>query len=184
MSAKTLLQIINAFLCVLLIAFAAVQYNDPDFYFWAPVYLLPAALAGLAAYRPQRLHNPPFSAVLLVCIVASIVGTLWFWPTEEGFWRREVWWESETAREGMGVMIVAVALFVVAIRLSRSRPAAARCASSRSSESRTYPDIVRELWFARPDPSKANSASTFELPPGPRLARMRSQGESCRHLPD
>jgi hypothetical protein len=30
------------------------------------VYLLPAALAGLAAYRPQRLHNPPFSAVLLV----------------------------------------------------------------------------------------------------------------------
>ncbi len=114
MSAKTLLQIINAFLCVLLIAFAAVQYNDPDFYFWVPVYLLPAALAGLAAYRPQRLHNPPFSAVLLVCIVASIVGTLWFWPTEEGFWRREVWWESETAREGMGFMIVTVALLVVA----------------------------------------------------------------------
>ena len=48
------------------------------------MYLLPAALAGLAACRPQRLHNPPFSAVLLVCIVASIVGTLWFWPTEEG----------------------------------------------------------------------------------------------------
>ena len=57
MSARTLLNLFNAFLCVLLIAFAAVQYNDPDFYFWIPVYLLPAALAGLAAYRPQRLHK-------------------------------------------------------------------------------------------------------------------------------
>ena len=36
MSAETLLQIINAFLCVLLIVFAAVQYNDPDFYFLDP----------------------------------------------------------------------------------------------------------------------------------------------------
>ena len=61
MSAKTLLQIVNAFLCVVLIAFAVVQYNDPDFYFWVPVHLLTAALAGLAVYRPQRLHNPPFS---------------------------------------------------------------------------------------------------------------------------
>jgi len=121
MSAKFLLQIINAFLCVLLIAFAAVQYNDPDFYFWVPVYLLPAALAGLAAYRPQRLNNPPFSAVLLVCIVASIVGTLWFWPTEEGFWHREVWWQSEAAREGMGFMIVTIALLVAALSARSAR---------------------------------------------------------------
>ena len=115
MSARTLLNLFNAFLCVLLIAFAAVQYNDPDFYFWIPVYLLPAALAGLTAYRPQRLLTPPFNAVLLVCIVAGIVGTLWFWPTEEGFWHREVWLQSETAREAMGFMIVAVALLVVAL---------------------------------------------------------------------
>ncbi|MEE9480284.1 MAG: transmembrane 220 family protein [Kiloniellales bacterium] len=115
MSAKALLQSINAFLCVLLIAFAAVQYNDPDFYFWVPVYLLPAALAGLTVYRPQRLLTPPFNAVLLACVVAGIVGTLWIWPTEEGFWHREVWWHSETAREGMGFMIVAVALLVVAL---------------------------------------------------------------------
>ncbi len=51
---------------------------------------------------------------IVASIVASIVGTLWFWPTEEGFWQREVWWESETAREGMGFMIVTVALLVVA----------------------------------------------------------------------
>ena len=121
MLAKTLLQTFNGFLCVLLIAFAAVQYNDPDFYFWIPVYLLPAGLAGVAAYRPQRLRNPPLRAALLVCIVAGIVGTVWFWPTEEGFWHRDMWWESETAREGMGFMIVTVALLVVALgaRLSR-----------------------------------------------------------------
>ena len=121
MPVKVPLQIINAFLCVLLIAFAAVQYNDPDFYFWVPVYLLPAALAGLAAYRPQRLREPPFSAVLLVCVVAGIVGTLWFWPTEAGFWRREVWWESETAREGMGFMIVTIVLLVVALSAKLAR---------------------------------------------------------------
>ncbi len=121
MLAKTLLQTFNGFLCVLLIAFAAVQYNDPDFYFWIPVYLLPAGLAGVAAYRPQRLNNLPFSAVLLVGVVASIVGTLWLWPTEESFWHREVWWESETAREGMGFMIVVVALFVVAFSASLTR---------------------------------------------------------------
>ena len=114
MSIKTPLQIVNAFLCVMLIAFAAVQYNDPDLYFWVPVYLLPAALAGVAAYRPQRLRDRPFSIALLVCIVAGVAGTLWLWPTEEGFWHREVWWESETAREGMGVMIVTIALLVVA----------------------------------------------------------------------
>ena len=122
MSIKTPLQIVNAFLCVMLIAFAAVQYNDPDLYFWVPVYLLPAALAGVAAYRPQRLRDRPFSIALLVCIIAGVVGTLWFWPTEEGFWRSEVWWESETAREGMGFMIVTIALLVVAFSARLTGP--------------------------------------------------------------
>ena len=121
MAAKSLLRLINAFLCVLLIAFAVVQYNDPDFYFWFPVYLLPAALAGLAAYRPQRLWRLPLRTVLVVCIVAGGVGTLWLWPTEEGFWQREVWWQSETAREGMGVMIVTLALVVIAFSAWLSR---------------------------------------------------------------
>ena len=75
MSAKTLLRLIDAFLCVLLVAFAAVQYNDPDFYFWVPVYLLPAALAGLAAYRPWQLWRQPLRTVLLLCIVAGGLGT-------------------------------------------------------------------------------------------------------------
>ena len=37
------------------------------------------------------------------------------WPTEAGFWQREVWWNSELAREGMGMMIVTLALAVVAL---------------------------------------------------------------------
>ena len=121
MSAKTLLRLIDAFLCVLLVAFAAVQYNDPDFYFWVPVYLLPAALAGLAAYRPQQLWRLPLRTTLLLCIVAGGVGTLWLWPTEEGFWHQDVWWQSETAREGMGVMIVTLALVVIAFSAWLSR---------------------------------------------------------------
>ena len=47
--------------------------------------------------------------------MAAIVATVWYWPAEEGFWRQEVWWESETAREGMGIMIVTGALLVVAL---------------------------------------------------------------------
>ena len=121
MSVKTFLRAVNGFLCLVLVAFAAVQYNDPDFYFWIPVYLVPAAWAGMAAYRPERLRRRPFAAGLALCIVAAIAGTVWFWPTEDGFWRRDVWWESETAREGMGVLIVTIVLLVVAFAASRAK---------------------------------------------------------------
>jgi len=110
-----LLRIVNGLLCVVLVAFAAVQYNDPDFYFWMPVYGVSAVWAGIAAYDAGRLRRTPFAAALALCIVAAAVGTAWYWPTETGFWHREVWWESETAREGMGMMIVTIVLLVVAL---------------------------------------------------------------------
>lgn len=122
MSANKLLRTVNAFLCVLLVAFAVVQYNDPDSYFWIPVYLLPAAIAGMAAYRPRRLIAPPLGVLMLVCVIAAIAGTVWFWPTEALFWRRDVWWESETAREGMGLMIVTVSLLLAGLGAWLDRP--------------------------------------------------------------
>ena len=111
----TVMRIFDALLCLMLLAFAAVQYNDPDVYFWMPLYVLAAAWAGVAAYRPRQLRRWPWAVLLTLCLVAAIVATVWYWPAEEGFWRQEVWWESETAREGMGIMIVTGALLVVAL---------------------------------------------------------------------
>lgn len=121
-----LLRAVNGLLCVVLVAFAAVQYNDPDFYLWMPVYGLPAAWAGIAAYDAGRLRRSPAAAALALCILAAVAGTVWLWPTEAGFWHRQVWWESETAREGMGMMIVTSGLLVVAVTalVHRDRPRA------------------------------------------------------------
>ena len=37
---------------LLMVAFAAVQYNDPDGPLWAAIYLVPAVWALLAAFKP------------------------------------------------------------------------------------------------------------------------------------
>jgi len=109
------MRIANGFMCVLLAAFVAVQYNDPDFYFWMPVYAVPAVWAGLACYRPRWLSQPLSRTLLGLSLAAAVFGTWWFWPQEHGFWHEDVWWESEAAREGMGMMIVTFALVLAAL---------------------------------------------------------------------
>jgi len=118
------MRIVNGFMCVLLAAFVAVQHNDPDFYFWMPVYALPAAWAGVACWRPACLARPLPRWLLGLTLAAAVAGTFWFWPRERGFWRQEVWWQSEAAREGMGMMIVTLALLLVAVAAlaARRRP--------------------------------------------------------------
>jgi hypothetical protein len=115
------MRVVNGFMCVLLAAFGAVQYNDPDFYFWMPVYAVPAVWAGLACYRPRRLSSPIARALLGLSLAAAVAGSWWFWPREAGFWQQEVWWESEPAREGMGMMIVTVALLLVVVSATSGR---------------------------------------------------------------
>lgn len=116
---------VNGVFCLVMLLFAAVQYNDPDAFFWIPVYLVPAAWAGVAAVRPQVLRKRLSSLGLTACLALAVVGTVYFWPPDQQWWRQEVWWESEPAREGMGVMIVTVTLLVVLFTLSlvRRRPA-------------------------------------------------------------
>jgi hypothetical protein len=116
-----LLRIANALFCVLLTAFAAVQYNDPDSYLWIPVYLLPAFLSARAAYRPADLLTPALFTLVVAALVFGIAAVAWSWPEVDGFWRREVWWESEPVRESMGLMIAVAALVVAAISASIQR---------------------------------------------------------------
>lgn len=118
------MRVINAILSLILILFVAVQYNDPDFLYWMPVYAIPAGWTAFAAYRPARLRAPRAALPLGACIVLAAIGTVLHWPAEAGFWQREVWWESETAREGMGLMVVTLALLFAALTaaLYRNRP--------------------------------------------------------------
>lgn len=109
---------------LLMAAFAAVQYNDPDALLWIVIYLIPAAWAFAAAFRPARVGSPAGERLLWATVAAAVGATVFYWPTVPGFWHQEVWWVEETAREGMGVMIgLAVLLVVLAATLWRKRAA-------------------------------------------------------------
>ena len=100
-------------LMCLMFLFAGVQYNDPDGLMWVAIYLVPAVWSALAAFWP-RAYDYPFTAFLLgFSIAASIVGVIWFWPLTPRFWTKDVWYNVETAREGMGLMIVTGVLCLV-----------------------------------------------------------------------
>jgi len=43
------MKVFNIFFCFTFIVFAALQYNDPDPYIWAPIYLYTAVLCWLAS---------------------------------------------------------------------------------------------------------------------------------------
>jgi len=53
-------------------------------------------------------------ALLGAVLLCLFVATVMHWPEQEAFWTREVWWEEETAREGMGLLI---ALLVSAVAI-------------------------------------------------------------------
>ena len=97
-----------------MVLFALVQLNDPDALVWMPVYALVALALLLAAWRPDALRGPFGRASLAALLVGLLVLVALRWPEQGAFWRREVWWEEETAREGMGLMIAFLAaLFAV-----------------------------------------------------------------------
>ena len=106
-----------------MVLFAAVQYNDPDPHVWVPVYLVPGAWAFAAAFRLRWFSALPVQALLAASLAAYAALTIYYWPQTPEFWRKDVWWQDEEAREGMGMMIaLAVLLFVSAAALTaRSR---------------------------------------------------------------
>ena len=100
-------------LMLLMLAFAAVQFNDPDGWMWALIYAVPAAWSAMAVWRRSLLASRLLHWLLLLCIFLSVSGVLWLWPKTPGWWRQEVWWEVESVREGMGMMVITVVLFAV-----------------------------------------------------------------------
>jgi hypothetical protein len=107
---------------LLMVAFAAVQYNDPDALLWIVLYLVPAAWAFAAAFRPAQVRSLAGERLLWASVAAGVGAMVFYWPTVPGFWHKDVWWVEETAREGMGVMIgVGVLVVVLATVMARSR---------------------------------------------------------------
>ncbi|MFK7890428.1 MAG: transmembrane 220 family protein [Granulosicoccus sp.] len=100
-------------LALVMLLFGMVQYNDPDGMIWMVIYLIPAVWSIIAAfYRP--LLDRKFTILLLsASILAAIAGTLYFWPDVPQWWSRQVWMQAESAREGMGMMVVTAVLLTV-----------------------------------------------------------------------
>jgi hypothetical protein len=87
----------------ILIFFAALQINDPDWYYWGPVYLLAAVWSGLALWRPgafTRSHVVVAGAA--ISIVLFLAGFVWL-AGELG----PGWIHNEEARESLGYLICA-----------------------------------------------------------------------------
>lgn len=112
---------VNLLLCLLLFLFAIVQYNDPDGLFWSVMYLVPAIFAGVATFRPWLLCSGLALGLLIVAAVGWAAGVVYLWPQTPEFWQQEVWWETETAREGMGMMIAAATLVFVLLTALAAR---------------------------------------------------------------
>ena len=94
---------VNMVLCVLMILFAAVQYNDPDPAFWMAIYLIVGAWAALAAFRPDIMRTDIALTGLSLCLLGAIGLMITMWPADSGWWRQEVWWESEDGARRHGV---------------------------------------------------------------------------------
>ena len=109
------MRIVYGIVCVLMVLFVVVQNKAADGPLWMAIYGAPAILAGLAAWRPGLIHQGLGRAVLLVCLALAIAGTIYYWPSMAGFWHKDVWWAEETAREGMGMMIVTAGLVILAV---------------------------------------------------------------------
>jgi hypothetical protein len=97
---------VNGVFCVALTLFAIAQYNDPDALVWFLIYAIPAAWAGMVAFRPHLLPaSPPAVALFVACLAAAVAGCIYMWPTLAAGWI-----DVEEEREGIGLIIATVGL--------------------------------------------------------------------------
>jgi hypothetical protein len=97
------MRFVHAALMTILVLFAAVQFNDPDWYYWGPVYLLAAAWSWLAMRQPERFVSWPLARVgAPISIVLFLVGF-----ASLASYIGPGWIHVEEARESLGYLICA-----------------------------------------------------------------------------
>lgn len=140
------MRILNGALALLLLAFAVVQYNDPDGVLWMAAYGLGVLWTLMAALVPRVLALKPISMMLSFTVAAVLLGVIYFWPDAPGWWRTEVWWETETVREAMGLMVMALALLApvaTSIHVGNARRRAEKLAREQALEARHRSAMAR-----------------------------------------
>jgi hypothetical protein len=125
---------VYSLLCALMLLFMGVQYNDPDGLMWIAIYAVPALWCAVSVWKPMAFRQRAVYWSLLASIAASLAGVIYFWPLTPRFWVKEVWYEVETAREGMGLMIVAMILGLVWWLAFRQRADLSATAAARVSD--------------------------------------------------
>lgn len=114
------MRILNGVFMALMILFMVVQFNDPDGLWWAVIYGVGAVWCGIACFAPSIYAGGAFNLYAVSCIVA-VAGSVYYWPKTPNFWMQDVWWETETAREGMGMWFLGLSLAVAAFVAFRQR---------------------------------------------------------------
>lgn len=115
------MRIANGIFVVLLILFCVAQYNDPDGMFWIGVYGVGVIWCAIAAFQSRLYRQTPVFGLYALSVLAALAGLAYFWPTTPQWWMQDVWWETETAREGMGMMILCIALALAGLVALRAR---------------------------------------------------------------
>jgi Transmembrane family 220, helix len=99
---------VNGLFCGVLGLFAIAQYNDPDALVWFLIYAIPAAWAGVVAFRPDLLPgNRAAIGAFVACLAAAVAGTVYMWPSLPANWIH-----IEEEREGLGLIIATAGLLV------------------------------------------------------------------------
>ncbi len=107
---------VNGIFSLVLILFALVQYNDPDFLYWFVIYAIAAAWCALAAFSPGLMtRHGPLRAFFALCLIGAAVGTVYYWPSGTAWWTKEVIWDNELVREGLGMVIVMAGLIAAGL---------------------------------------------------------------------
>lgn len=106
------MRIASGIFCIIMVLFTIVQFNDPDALLWGMIYGVIAIWCGLAAFRTELTSGGWGRRLLVFSLAFAAFAVIWYFPMTPGFWHTEVWWDTETAREGMGMMIAFVALTV------------------------------------------------------------------------
>lgn len=112
---------VHAVLCVLLLFFAALQYNDPDWLYWGLVYLVSAIWPFLAAVAPQHMTSPPLVGTGAAIALLSLIGFL-----SLAHQLGPGWIHNEEARESLGYLICALATALAVWDTRRRRASGAR----------------------------------------------------------
>jgi hypothetical protein len=116
-------RVVNLVMAILFAISAALQYNDPDPIQWFLIYAAAAVVSGMVALRRR------FPSVLPIVVgLVAVVWSVWIMTHMHGGFAWHQLAEEmhastptiEESRESLGLLIVAVWMFVVA--LGRKRP--------------------------------------------------------------